>query len=98
MVALLTTAVACDDFLERPTEDSYTIDSFYKTDEQCFQAANVLYNSPWYDFQRGFLSIGDVMAGNIYKGADDVYQNFNINSSNNELKDASNSLWLVNGH
>jgi starch-binding outer membrane protein, SusD/RagB family len=98
LVALLATATACEDFLDRPTEDSYTIDSFYKTDEQCYQAANILYNSPWYDFQRGFLSIGDVMAGNIYKGADNVYQNFNINSSNNELKDASNSLWLVNGH
>lgn len=58
---------ACEDFLNRPTEDSYTIDSFYKTDEQCIQAANVLYNAPWYDFQRGWGDIGDVMSGNIYK-------------------------------
>lgn len=89
---------ACEEFLNRPTEDSYTIDSFFKTDEQCFQAANVLYNAPWYDFQRGWVKIGDVMAGNIYYSTDDVYQAFILTSSNSQLADASNSLWLVNGH
>lgn len=89
---------ACEEFLNRPTEDSYSIDGFYKTDEQCFQAANVLYNAPWYDLQRGFVSIGDVLAGNIYKGTDNAYQNFNLSSSDADLANASNSLWLVNGH
>jgi hypothetical protein len=89
---------ACEKFLNRPTEDSYTIDSFYKTDDQCFQAANVLYSAPWYDFQRGWVKIGDVMAGNIYYSTDDVYQAFILTSSNSQLADASNSLWLVNGH
>jgi starch-binding outer membrane protein, SusD/RagB family len=89
---------ACEEFLNRPTEDSYTVDSFYKTDEQCFEAANVLYNAPWYDFQRGWVKIGDVMAGNIYYSTDDVYQAFILTSSNSQLADASNSLWLVNGH
>jgi starch-binding outer membrane protein, SusD/RagB family len=89
---------ACEEFLNRPTEDSYTIDSFYKTDDQCFQAANVLYSAPWYDFQRGWVKIGDVMAGNIYYSTDDVYQAFILTSSNSQLADASNSLWLVNGH
>lgn len=89
---------SCEDFLDRPTEDNYTIDSFYKTDEQCFQAANVLYNAPWYDFQRGFIDIGDVMAGNLYKSPDNAYQSFNLTSSDENLTNASNSLWLVNGH
>ena len=62
LAVLLLTATSCEDFLDRPTEDSYTIDNFYQTEEQCFQAANVLYNSPWYDFQRGFLWIGDQLA------------------------------------
>lgn len=98
LVVLAFTFNACDEFLDRPTEDSYTIDSFYKTDEQCFQAANVLYNAPWYDFQRGFVWIGDVLAGNMYLGTDDGYQNFNLTSSNEDLTNAANSLWLVNGH
>jgi hypothetical protein len=98
LAALVLITGACEEFLNRPTEDSYTVDSFYKTDEQCFQAANVLYNAPWYDFQRGWVKIGDVMAGNIYYSTDDVYQAFILTSSNSQLADASNSLWLVNGH
>ncbi len=97
-VALMFFATGCEDFLDRPTEDAYTIDSFYQTNEQCFQAANILYNSPWYDFQRGFLWIGDQLAGNIYTGTENVYQSFNLSSSNEDLTNASNSLWLVNGH
>jgi hypothetical protein len=98
LILVILTFSACEEFLNRPTEDSYTIDSFFKTDEQCFQAANVLYNAPWYDFQRGWVKIGDVMAGNIYYSTDDVYQAFILTSSNSQLADASNSLWLVNGH
>lgn len=98
LIALLFITYSCEDFLDRPTEDNYTIDSFYKTDEQCFQAANVLYNAPWYDFQRGFVKIGDVLAGNLYYGTDNEYQNFNITSANEDLANASASLWMVNGH
>lgn len=98
LILIISAFSACEKFLNRPTEDSYTIDSFYKTDDQCFQAANVLYSAPWYDFQRGWVKIGDVMAGNIYYSTDDVYQAFILTSSNSQLADASNSLWLVNGH
>jgi hypothetical protein len=98
LILVIFTFSACEEFLNRPPEDSYTIDSFFKTDEQCFQAANMLYNAPWYDFQRGWVKIGDVMAGNIYFSTDDVYQAFILTPSNAELADASNSLWLVNGH
>jgi len=45
LILVLFVFSACEEFLNRPTEDSYTIDSFFKTDEQCFQAANVLYNA-----------------------------------------------------
>ena len=46
--------VSCEDFLNRPTEDNYNVDNFYKTDDQVEQGVNFLYNSPWYDFQRAF--------------------------------------------
>ncbi len=47
--------VSCEDFLNRPTEDNYNESNFYQNDEQCVQGVNYLYNSPWYDFQRGFI-------------------------------------------
>ena len=90
--------MSCEDFLNRPTEDSYTIDSFYQNDDQLFQAVNTIYNSPWYDFQRGFLKIGDVMGGNIVFGIDDEYTNFTITNSAADIANASASLWSVNAY
>ncbi len=90
--------MSCEDFLERPAEDSYTIDNFYQNNEQLFQAVNTIYNSPWYDFQRGFLKIGDVMGGNIIFGVDDEYTNFAITNSSVDIANASASLWSVNAY
>ena len=89
---------SCSDFLNRPAEDTYTTDGFYQTDAQCFQGVNALYNSPWYDFQRGFVKIGDVLSGNIYYGTDNAYQTFVLKSSDSDLKNASASLWSVNAY
>lgn len=87
----------CEDFLDRPTEDNYTVDSFYKTDEQCFQAVNPVYNSPWYDFQRGFFKVGEVLSGNYYWGSS-PYLTFTINSTDEDLTNMSASLWSVNAY
>ena len=87
----------CEDFLNRPTEDNYTVDSFYKTDEQCFQAVNPVYNSPWYDFQRGFFKVGEVLSGNYYWGSS-PYLTFTINSTDEDLTNMSASLWSVNAY
>jgi len=89
---------SCSDFLNRPAEDTYTTDGFYQNDAQCFQGVNALYNSPWYDFQRGFVKIGDVLSGNIYYGTDNAYQSFVLKSSDSDLKNASASLWSVNAY
>ena len=89
---------ACTDFLNRPAEDTYNTDGFYQNDAQCFQGVNALYNSPWYDFQRGFVKIGDVLAGNVYYGIDNGYQSFVLKSSDADLKNASASLWSVNAY
>lgn len=89
---------ACTDFLNRPAEDTYNTDGFYQNDAQCFQSVNALYNSPWYDFQRGFVKIGDVLAGNVYYGTDNAYQSFVLKSSDSDLKNASASLWSVNAY
>ncbi len=98
VILILGLTVSCKDFLDRPNEDSYTIDSFYKNDDQVFQSVNSIYNSPWYDFQRGFMKIGDVLAGNIVFGIDDGYTNFTLNNSDGDIAKASASLWSVNAY
>ena len=87
---------SCEDFLNRPNEDGYNVDNFYQTDEQCFQAVNPLYSSPWYDVQRFFISSGETFSGNFYQGGD--YLNFTVNSSDGSLNLCSASLWSVNAY
>ena len=97
MVGVLALSMAsCEDFLNRPTEDNYNVDNFYKTDDQVEQGVNFLYNSPWYDFQRAFIKIGEVMSGNMYWGSS-PYLTFTTNGTDGDLVNMSYSLWNVNG-
>ena len=89
--------VSCEKFLDRPSEDSYNTSNFYLNDEQCIQGVNYIYNSPWYDFQRGFIKIGEVMSGNMYWGSS-PYLTFTTNATDEDLKNMAYSLWAVNGH
>lgn len=88
---------SCEDFLDRPTEDNYNEANFYQNDEQCIQGVNYLYNSPWYDFQRGFIKVGEVLSGNYYMG-NSPYLTFTVNGTDDDLVNMSYSLWAVNGH
>ena len=96
-IAAVLTLASCEKFLDRPTEDNYNVNNFYKNDQQLEQAVNYLYNSPWYDFQRGFIKIGEVMSGNMYWG-ESPYLNFTTNGTDEDLVNMSYSLWAVNGH
>ena len=88
---------SCEDFLDRPTEDNYVAGGYYKTDAECIAAVDYLYNSPWYDFERGFFKVGEVLSGNYYWGSS-PYLNFSLNSNDEDLRNMSYSLWAVNGH
>lgn len=96
-LAAVLALASCQKFLNRPTEDNYNVDNFYKTDIQLEQGVNYLYNSPWYDFQRGFIKIGEVMSGNMYWGQS-PYLTFTTNGTDEDLINMSYSLWAVNGH
>ena len=96
-VALSFGISSCEDFLDRPTVDSYNTDNYYLTDDQCISGVNYLYNSPWYDFQRGFIKAGEVLSGNYYWGSS-PYLNFSVNGTDEDLVNMSYSLWAVIGH
>ena len=88
---------ACDKYLERPTEDGYDTSNYYSSDAQCRAGVNYLYNSPWYDFMRGFFKVGEVMSGNYYMGSS-PYLTFTLDGSDQDLANMSASLWAVNTH
>ncbi len=88
---------SCDDFLDRPAEDTYNVDNFYDSDSQCVQGVNPLYNSPWFDFQRGFFKVAEVLSGNYYWGSS-PYLSFTVNGTDEDLINMSYSLWSVNAY
>lgn len=98
MIAL--SMASCQDFLNRPTEDNYNVDNFYKNDAQVEQGVNYLYNSPWYDFQRGFINVGEIMAGNMWADGEYTgpFRTFTTNGTDRDLVNMAYSLWAVNGH
>lgn len=88
---------SCEDFLNKPVEDNYNTENYYDGDAACISGVNYLYNSPWYDFQRGFIKIGEVMSGNMYWGSS-PYMNFSLNGTDTDLINMSYSLWAEIGH
>src|SRR5687767_12679561 len=96
-IALLSIAAfSCsEDYLDRPPQDSYVVDGWYKTDEQIRLAVNPLYGGVWFDYQRSWLNIGDVMAGNWHKGEDDPFYTFSVNQATQGVTDAYASLWMA---
>jgi hypothetical protein len=88
---------SCSDYLDHPTEDTYDTSNYYSSDAQCRAGVNYLYNSPWYDFQRGFFKVGEVLSGNFYWGGS-PYLTFTLDGSDQDLANMSASLWAVNTH
>lgn len=89
---------SCEDFLDRPTEDSFTVGDYFQNDDQCLSAVNTLYASPWNDYLRGIYNIGDKLSGNWMAGDKDVFYTMAFNASQADLAEASNALWLVISH
>ena len=90
------TLTSCEDFLDRPNEDSYNDANYYANDDQVKVSTNSLYSSPWYDFlSRGFYKIPEVMSGNLYMGQS-PYLTFTVKGSDPDITSTSCSLWAVN--
>lgn len=98
LIGMLMPVACSDDFLNRPPQDAYIAEDWFQTESQLDGAANALYGGVWFDFQRSFLNIGDVLAGNFHKGADDPFYTFNVNASTSGISEAYNSLWMAVGY
>ncbi len=89
--------VSCNDFLDRPNEDSYNETNYYQTDAQVKAGVGYLYSSPWYDFQRGYFMVGEILSGNLYQG-NSPYLDFTVNGTDQYLVAMSYSFWSVIAH
>ena len=75
---------SCDDFLDRPTEDGYTTEQFYKSDAECRSGVNHLYGLPWSDLLASYFSSLENAAGNQYQGGN-AFTLLSIQSNNKDL-------------
>ena len=94
---LLCGAVSCEKFLDRPSEDSYTVGDFYKSDDQLKMAVDYLYSSPWNDVTRFYIYDCETLCGNVYMSGS-AYSTLTVNGSDSDLQSMSYSLWAVNSH
>lgn len=97
VILVLVSAVSCEKFLNRPTEDSLSNATYYQNDAQVEQGVNYLYSSPWYDMIRFYAYGGETMCGNVYMGQS-PYLTLTVNGTDQDLMKMSYSCWSVNGH
>lgn len=87
-------------FLDKPAQDSTTLDNYYNTAEEVRGLTSTLYGLPWSGYEnRAMDAIGDVMAGNEYTGgADDPpFLNFSFASTSVRIADAWKVFYKIGG-
>ena len=101
MTVFVLLLVSCsEDFLDRPPEDSYNVDDFFKTSEQVIASTNALYTAPWYNFNTNTIwTIGELSSGNgrTWDPRNADFTNFAINGNHSTLTQAWESLYAVVG-
>lgn len=99
LVTLLVTLGACsDDFLERPPEDTYSLDEFYDSNDQVEASTNALYGKTWFSFHNKTLyAIAEIGSGNSFSYSSDVngLRMLNITSTDPVLSDAWKSCFAT---
>lgn len=104
MIALAGALVSCsEDFLERPPLSDINTETFYKTTADLKLATAALYaGSPWADWTySSYLTIGDVMSGNMVLGwNDDAIQlnTFSVTGLNGAVISNWKSMYKVIAH
>ena len=64
LIITISLASCKKDFLNHPSQNNPTLDTYYNTPEQVQGATGYLYNQVWYDYlDKAFHSIGEVLGG-----------------------------------
>lgn len=107
-IAMLTITFSCKkDFLEKPSRNEPTLETYYDNAAQVRGATGLLYNSVWYEYQdKAFHAIGEVLSGNMYTGDTkyNTFLNFSISGTDEQVtrswyafyKEAGNATVLIN--
>ncbi|POY36646.1 RagB/SusD family nutrient uptake outer membrane protein [Solitalea longa] len=100
--AVLLTVTSCkDDFLDRPSQNAPTLDTYYTNAEQVNAATGLLYNTIWYEYQdKAFHSIGEVLSGNMYTNDTKyaTFYNFTVSGNDEQVSRSWYSFYKLAGN
>lgn len=101
-VGCLLLLVSCKkDFLERPSQNNPTLETYYNSEAEVRGATGYLYNAVWYEYQdKAFHAIGEVLSGNMYTG-DPVYNtflNFTVSGTDDQVSRSWYAFYKVAGN
>ncbi|AZI22820.1 RagB/SusD family nutrient uptake outer membrane protein [Chryseobacterium taklimakanense] len=85
-----------DEFTNRPSEDSISAESYYKTNDQVRSSTDALYYKTWFQFNNKFFyALTEVGSGNMYTNSSDVnaMRTFSITPADPEMYAGWQSLW-----
>ncbi len=92
-------------FLERPSLNGPTLDTYYTNAAQVNAATSFLYNQVWYNYMdKAFHTIGEVLGGNMLTSAGDpnygsnAYVYFTVQSTDGQVLNAWQSFYKVAGN
>lgn len=92
-------------FLDQPSQNGPTVDTYYTTADQVNNATGFLYNQPWYNYlDKAYHCIGEVYSGNMLTSAGDpnygsnAYVYMTVEGTDGQDLNAWNSLYQVAGN
>ncbi|WP_069659573.1 RagB/SusD family nutrient uptake outer membrane protein [Arcticibacter eurypsychrophilus] len=103
LISIICLASCKEDFLDRPSVNNPTLDTYYVNAQEVNAATGYLYNSVWYDYSdKAFHSIGEALSGNMltetgvnYDGGS--FNNFTVLSTDGMVSSTWRSLYKVAG-
>lgn len=100
LLSLVLFAGCKKDFLERPSQNGPTLETYYTTAEQVNGATGILYNVIWYNYiDKAFFAIGEVLGGNMWSAGSDFnsFKNFTVSGTDQAVSNSWGAFYKVAG-
>jgi hypothetical protein len=100
LLVMLVLFSACKkDFLDRPSQNNPTLETYYSNATEVNAATGLLYNTIWYDYIDKAFHAMEVRAGNMYPNASiyTPYQLFTVSSTDAQVANSWGAFYKVAG-
>lgn len=88
------------EFLERPSLNNPTLETYYTTEAEVNGATGILYNVVWYNYiDKAYFAIGEVLGGNMWPSGSDFnsFNNFTISGTDQAVANSWGAFYKVAG-